>query len=142
MVIILFLMQPFVTLYQEQFINIYIPVYTTRFILFSSCRHPKIFLLCTKTDDVSEVLPPDVQSSILSLSASLVQKVLGYNSDVRKVSLVNEIFHTSSCVLPGGRDPRKSPQDLRDMLTALNNFNATKEMLIPNNWLTFGEQQL
>ena len=110
------------------------------FSLFSSCRSPKIFLLCTKTDDVSEVLPPEVQSSILTLSKSLIQKVTTYNSQVRKVLLVNEIFHTSSSTIPRHGDPRTSPEDLSELLSAINNFSAKTEMLIPNNWNTFGEQ--
>ena len=110
------------------------------FFSISSCQSPKIFLLCTKTDDVSEVLPPEVQSSILTLSKSLIQKVTTYNSQVRNVLLVNEIFHTSSSTIPRHGDPRTSPEDLRELLSAINDFSAKTEMLIPNNWNTFGEQ--
>ena len=114
--------------------------YEIMYFSISSCRSPKIFLLCTKTDDVSEVLPPEVQSSILTLSKSLIQKVTTYNSQVRNVFLVNEIFHTSSSTIPRHGDPRTSPEDLRELLSAINNFSAKTEMLIPNNWNTFGEQ--
>ena len=95
--------------------------------------------MCTKTDDASDVLTAEVQSTILSLSRSFIQRVIGYNTKIRKVSLVNEIFHTSAGSLPDDGDPRKSPQELRDMLTALNDFNAKTEFLIPNNWTTFGK---
>ena len=109
-------------------------------IISSVCRHPKIFLICTKTDEASEVLPGEVQSSILSLSSSLIQKVISYNSHINRVSLINQILHTSSANIPPEGDPRKSPQELRDMLTAINNFSAKTDFLIPNSWNTFGEQ--
>ena len=106
----------------------------------SSCQSPTICLLCTKTDDVNEVLPPDLKKKILTLSMILIEKVLTYNSQVRKVFLVYEIYHTSSGTIPHYGDPRTSPEDLRELLSAINNFSAKTEMLIPNNWKTIGEQ--
>ena len=110
------------------------------FLFTSSCQSPKIFLLCTKTDDVSEVLSPKVQSSILTLSKSLIQKVTTYISQVRNVFLVNKIFHTSSSTILLDGDPRTSAEDLRELLSAINDFSAKTEMLIPNNWKIFGGQ--
>ena len=70
----------------------------------------------------------------------LIEKVLTYNSQVRNAFLVYEIYHTSSSTIPHHGDPRTSPEDLRELLSAINNFSAKTEMLIPNNWNTFGEQ--
>ena len=107
--------------------------------ILSSTSSPTIVLISTKTDDDCDILPENVRDRILSHSRSLIKKVTGYNSGIRKVFLVNDVYHTSSGLIPREGDIRKSPRELQTILASLNSFNAKREFLIPQNWSKFGK---
>ena len=57
---------------------------------------------------------------------------------VISVSLLSEILYTSSAIIPDPGDLRKSPEDLQNIVAAINRFTA--KTVIPNNWNDFGAQ--
>ena len=105
---------------------------------YSSTSSPTIVLICTKTDEEAAALTADVRDKILGSSRNLIKRFANYDERIRNVFLVNDIYFTCSGVVPSDNDVRKSPEDLRNILAAINTYNAKREFLIPQNWTKFG----